>query len=509
MKLPSFLRKPLGGESTEAPVEIVEDKMVASDSEVPVFDPYDVASMDQKSTTSSVKSSTFPELLSVVFLLLPLTIWRWLRKHTTLTHYIVLGMVLGILIGGAAGPAAVPVGKVLSRIFLRSVLLIIVPLIFSTLVVGIAGHGEDVGRVGRLFAKSIAYFELATTVALAVGLVAANLVRPGEGIPASALDPAAQLDSTVKNNVGNLTIEHELDKIFPNSFYAAAAENETLSIVACAIAFSIAIMWVKPKERKIMIQWCQSLSDIMFQVTYIVMLLAPIGIMGALMAVIGRSGFGVLKNLALLLGTLYGSLIVFVCITFIPILLVLKVSLRGFAQMVAPPAFLAFLTASSESALPMAMQRLVEFGVPQSIVAFVLPTGYSFNLDGTTLHLAIASRFAAQVAGVDQSIGTQLMMMLNLMLVSKGVAAVPRASIVILASTCASFKIPQDGILLLLGVDAFMDMARTSVNLVGNCLAAVVVSKWEGQFGVPDVVAMEEDEENPQDSSSMLHAKHH
>jgi proton glutamate symport protein len=409
------------------------------------------------------------------------SVWNWIRTKTTLTHYIFLGMLLGLLIGGVGGPAVVRPGQALSVMFLRSVKALISPLIFATLVYGIAGHGDDLQRVGRLFFKSLVYFEIVTTLALFLGLGAANLIQPGANLDA-AMNSGSKLDESIQKNSQQLTVEKEIEKIFPQSFFQAAAENETLSLVVCAIAFSVAMLWVKREHRELMVRWCHSLSEIMFQVTWIVMLLAPLGIMGALMAVIGKNGFAVLKNLAILVATLYGTLVVFVLVVLVPILLICRIPIQEFTKTVFSPALLAFSTASSESALPMAMQRMHEFGVPQSIVAFVMPTGYSFNLDGTTLYLAIASRFAAQTAGIEQTLGTQLLMMISLMLVSKGVAAVPRASIVILASTCKAFNIPEDGILLILGVDAFMDMARTAINLVGNCLATVVVAQWEGQF---------------------------
>ncbi|KNE68159.1 hypothetical protein AMAG_13324 [Allomyces macrogynus ATCC 38327] len=415
----------------------------------------------------------------------PTTMWQKIKQKATLTHFIFLGMALGLLIGGLAGPSGVHAGKLMSTMFLRGVKALITPLIFSTLVVGIAGHGDDLARVGRLFVKSIIYFEVVTTIALFLGLGAANLVQPGSGVDLSSAK-GKSLDASVTKSAGDLTIDKEIEKIIPQSFFEAAANNETLGIVVSAIVFSIGILWVKRHHRQVMVKWCAALSEIMFQVTWIVMLLAPIGIMGALMSVIGTNGFGVIARLGVLVGTLYGTLVVFVLIVLVPVLLIIRVNPLEFARAIYEPVLLAFSTASSESALPMAMEHMHAFGVPMGIVAFVMPTGYSFNLDGTTLHLALASRFVAQAAGVEQSFGTQLLMMVTLMLVSKGVAAVPRASLVILASTCSAFGLPQEGILVILAVDAFMDMARTAINLTGNCIATVVVAKWEGQFRTGD-----------------------
>ncbi|KAI9189014.1 hypothetical protein H9P43_000441 [Blastocladiella emersonii ATCC 22665] len=409
----------------------------------------------------------------------PMTPWRWLREKTSLTHYIILAMGLGLLIGGVCGKDVVKLGNIFSTIFLRSVKALIVPLIASTLIVGIAGHGDDLGRVGRMFVKGIVYFEIVTTFALFLGLAAANIVSPGTGVN---LKVEGKLDDAILKNTQNITIEKEVEKIFPDSFFAVAASNETLGVVMFSIAFACSLLWAKREHRRVFVNWCAAVSDIMFQFTWLVMCLAPLGILGALMSVIGKNGFGVLVNLGQLVGTLYVTLIIFVLVVLIPVLLFCRINLMEFGKYLYRPAMLAFFTASSESALPMAMELMAEFGVPKDIVSFVLPLGYSFNLDGTTLYLALAARFAAQAGGVEQSFGTQLFMMVSLMLVSKGVAAVPRASLVILASTCAQFNLPTEAILVILGVDAFMDMARTAVNLSGNCIASVVVAKWEGRF---------------------------
>ncbi|ORZ31365.1 Sodium:dicarboxylate symporter [Catenaria anguillulae PL171] len=401
--------------------------------------------------------------------------WTFLRTKTGLGHYIALGTILGLLIGGLVGEPCAYTGKVMANTFINAVKALITPLIFSTLVVGIAGHGDDVGRVGRLFAKSLAYFWTVTTIALFIGLFAVNITQPGVGVK------IVKASGTVDTGAV-ISVESMLNKLVPTSFFDVAAKNETLGLVTCAVVFSIGLLWIPRKKRATMVNFLDSLMDAMFQVTWIVMLLAPMGVMGALMSVVGKNGFGVLKSLGVLVGSLYGALVVLLVVVFVPVILFCRVGLLEFFSAIRKPATLAFMTASSESALPMAMEIMVEFGVPRDIVAFVMPTGYSFNLDGTTLYLAMASRFCAQISGIEQDFGTQIVMMLTLMLVSKGVAAVPRASLVVLASTAKSFGLPTDGILMILGVDPFMDMARTAINLTGNCIATVVMARWEGRF---------------------------
>lgn len=410
-------------------------------------------------------------------------VFRFLKQKTSLTHYIILSIVLGLLIGGLGGPSVAHPMALLAKMFIRAVKALIVPLIFSTLVVGIAGHSDDAAKVGRLFGKSLIYFEIVTTIALAVGLLAVNIAKPGVGVVLPKEADSAQ--ATIANNTAKLTIEEELNKMIPESFFHAAAANEVMQVVVSAIIFSVALLWIPKRRKVILTDWFDAVSEVMFQVTWIVMLLAPLGIMGSIAAVIGKSGFGVLKNLAALVGTLYAALAAFAICVLLPIMLICRIPVREFVRAIGQPTLLAFSTASSEAALPLAMERMQEFGVPMEIVSFVLPTGYSFNLDGTTLYLAMASVFAAQAGEVSMTLGEQLYMMLVLMIMSKGVAAVPRASLVVLAGTCKQFNLPQDVITLLLGVDAFMDMARTSVNLIGNCLASVVVAKWERCFRVP------------------------
>ena len=406
-------------------------------------------------------------------------------KRLSLTQWIVIAMIVGTTVGylypdSGAAPGAFTASslKPLSTMFLRMIKLLIVPLIFSTLVVGIAGHGDDMKRVGRLALRSIIYFEIVTTLALAVGLTAVNLVKPGVGVDLSTASAAAGTELAGKQ----ITIAGVLEHIVPQSFAEAAANNEVLQIVFFAVVFGVALAKVPGDAKKRMVQFCESLSETMFKFTGLVMAFAPIGIGAAIAITVGRSGFGVLKYLGLLVLTLYGALAVFVIFVLMPVALIAKVPLKRFIRVVKEPALIAFSTASSEAALPRAMEVMEQFGVPRRIVAFVMPTGYSFNLDGSTLYLAVASIFVAQAAGIDMPIQTQLLMMLTLMLTSKGVAAVPRASLVILSGALATFGLPLEGVAVILGVDAVMDMARTSINLVGNCLATVVMARWEGEF---------------------------
>jgi len=408
-----------------------------------------------------------------------------LLKRLTLTQWIVVAMIIGTTVGylypdaGAApGAFTATALKPLSTVFLRMIKLLIVPLIFSTLVVGIAGHGDDMKRVGRLALRSIIYFEIVTTLALAVGLIAVNWVKPGVGVDISTASAAAGTELAGKQ----VTLSGVLEHIVPQSFAEAAANNEVLQIVFFAVVFGVALAKVPGESKKRMVQFCESLSETMFKFVGLVMVFAPIGIGAAIAVTIGKSGLGVLKYLGLLVLTLYGALAVFVIFVLVPVALIAKVPLKRFIMVVKEPALIAFSTASSEAALPRAMEVMEQFGVPRRIVAFVMPTGYSFNLDGSTLYLAVASIFVAQAAGIDMPLGTQLVMMLTLMLTSKGVAAVPRASLVILSGALATFGLPLTGVAVILGVDAIMDMARTSINLVGNCLATVVMARWEGEF---------------------------
>ena len=404
--------------------------------------------------------------------------WRFLRS-ISLTKWILISMAVGIMIGWFA-PETGAALKPLSTIFLRLIKSIIVPLLFGTLVVGIAGHGDDLKRVGRLAWKSLLYFEVMTTIALFIGLGAVHLTKPGVGVqlPAEETAQTAQQIAAARPTLTS-TLEHT----FPQSFFDAAAKNEVLQVVVFAIIFAIALMKVPhARPKAAMLGFCEGLAETMFKFTGIVMLYAPIGIGAAMAVTVSHSGIGVLRNLALLVLTLYGALLVFALVALLPAALIARVPIKRFFRFVKEPALIAFATTSSDAALPKALENMEKFGVSRRIAAFVLPTGYSFNLDGSTLYLSLAAIFVAQAAGVDLSLGEQLLMMLTLMLTSKGVAAVPRASLVILAGTLGSFNLPLAGIAVILGVDELMDMARTTVNLVGNCLATAIMGRWEGEF---------------------------
>jgi proton glutamate symport protein len=395
-------------------------------------------------------------------------------KKISLTQWIMIMMVVGALFGGFF-PAESQNVKVVSNIFLRMIKSIIVPILFSTLVVGIAGHTDDLKKVGRLALKSIFYFEVVTTMALVIGLVAVNLVQPGAGV-------VLPKGAGVAIQTTKLTAQEMIEHIVPKSFIEAAANNDVLQVVFFAMLFAVAITQVKGKPKETILHFFEGLSEVMFKFTGIVMKFAPLGIGAAIAYTVGHSGLGVLVNLGKLVLTLYGALIVFVLVVFVPVMLVAKIPIKAFLKAVKEPALIAFSTTSSDAALPDALKQMIKFGVPRRIVSFVLPTGYSFNLDGTTLYLAVASIFVAQAAGVQLTWENQVLMMLTLMLTSKGVAAVPRASLVILSGTLASFNLPLEGVAVILGVDELMDMARTTVNLVGNCLASAVMAKWEGEL---------------------------
>jgi len=385
-------------------------------------------------------------------------------------------MVLGIALG-AVFPAFAMSLRPISTVFLRMIKSIIVPLIFGTLVVGIAGHGDDMKRVGRLALKSLIYFEIVTTLALFIGLLAVNIVKPGAGV---ALPAAAS--ATPAGPTTSVTFSSVLEHIVPQSFFEAAAQNEMLQVVFWSVLFAIGLTQVRGRPKETMLAFCEALADVMFKFTGVVMKFAPFGIAAALAFTVGSVGLKVLHSLGVLVLTLYGALVLFGLIVLLPIARLARIPLARFMGAVKEPALIAFSTASSEAALPKAMEQMEAIGVPRRIVAFVIPTGYSFNLDGSTLYLAVASVFAAQAAGIALTLGQQLLMMLTLMLTSKGVAGVPRAAFVILTGTLASFHLPVEAAALLLGVDVVMDMARTTVNLVGNCLASVVMARWEGEY---------------------------
>ncbi|MGH7535001.1 MAG: dicarboxylate/amino acid:cation symporter, partial [Gemmatimonadales bacterium] len=368
--------------------------------------------------------------------------------------------------------------KPLSTIFLRMIKSIVVPIIFGTLVVGIAGHGDDLKRIGRLAIKSVGYFWVMTSIALAIGLLAGNLVKPGVGVNLPPPDPNAGIPTAGPTTFGGF-----LEHVVPRSFFEAATQNEVLQVVFWSVLFAIALTRVRPgRPKEIILGFAEGVAEVMFKFVGIIMSYAPIGIAAAMAVTVGHSGIDVVVNLGKLVLTLYGALVVFALVALVPAALIAGVPLRRFIRQVKDPAVIAFTTTSSDAALPLAMQRMIEFGVPRRIVAFVMPTGYSFNLDGSTLYLGVASLFVAQAAGVEMSLGQQLFMMLTLLITSKGIAAVPRASLVVLSGTLTAFGLPLEGIAVILGVDELMDMARTMVNLVGNCLATAVMGRWEGEF---------------------------
>ncbi|MBI5020290.1 MAG: cation:dicarboxylase symporter family transporter [Ignavibacteriales bacterium] len=392
----------------------------------------------------------------------------------TLTQWIFIGMGIGLCVGWIFPDVGTQL-RPLSIIFLRLIKSIIAPLIFATLVVGIAGHG-NLKQVGRMGLKSIIYFEIVTTLALVIGLVAVNLTQPGVGVQLH-MDPQAA-DIVSKKQ----TITEVITHIVPQSFFHAAAEGEVLQIVVFAIIFSFALALVPLEKRTTILSFCDSLAETMFKFTGIVMRYAPIGVGAAIAVTVGHKGIGVMMNLGLLILTMYGALIFFIVFVFGAVAILAKIPIKKFFKAVKEPAIIAFSTTSSEAALPKAMEVMESFGVPRRIVSFVIPTGYSFNLDGSTLYLSLAAIFVAQAAGVELTIGQQILMMLTLMLTSKGVAGVPRASLVILAGTLSSFGLPLEGVAVILGIDEIMDMGRTAVNVIGNCLASVVIARWEGEF---------------------------
>jgi proton glutamate symport protein len=408
-------------------------------------------------------------------------------QRKSLTPWIFVAMVAGAELGFDAPHFAVGL-RVFSDIFLRLIKTIVAPLILATLVVGIAGHG-DLKSVGRMGIKALVYFEVVTTLALGIGLLAINITRAGVGLSMSATEKMAQVVSAPPPTHWDDFLLH----VFPENIAKSIAEGQILQVAVFAVFFGIALATLSEAKRGPVLRLCESLSEVMFRFTNVVMYFAPIGVGAAMAYTVGNMGLGVLVNLGKLLLTLYGALAMFGVLVLLPAAMLFKVPIAKFIAAVAEPATIAFATATSEAALPRAMEQMEALGVPRRIVAFVIPAGYSFNLDGSTLYLAVASIFVAQAAGISMSIGQQLLMMVTLVLTSKGVAGVPRATLVVLLATASTFHLPVEPIFVILGIDALMDMARTMVNVVGNCLASVVVAKWEGVFGteLPDEVVLE------------------
>jgi Na+/H+-dicarboxylate symporter len=393
-------------------------------------------------------------------------------KKLSLTSWIFIALVVGILIGVFFPSFAVQLAPI-SNIFLRLIKSIVGPLLFGTLIYGISSAGE-LKTMGRIALKAVAYFEIATTLALVIGLVVVNLFQPGAGIKINPENSAA-LPTLAKP----VSLAQVLEHAVPSNIFESLTSNDVLQMVVFFFLFGAACSAIGKKAQPV-VEFAGSVSEIMFRYTKYIMYVAPFGVGAAIAVTIGKNGPKVLFSLGKLVGTLYLAQALFVVLVLGTALTIAHVPLGPFIKAARQPFVLAFSTASSEAALPLALENMERLGIPKHIVGFVLPTGYSFNLDGSTLYLSLASMFVAQAAGVNMPLGTQITMMLTLMLTSKGVAAVPRASLVILAGTLGTFHLPLEGIALILGVDALMDMCRTSVNLLGNCVATAVVARWEG-----------------------------
>jgi len=405
------------------------------------------------------------------------------RRGGSLTYWILFAMLLGAEMG-IDWPHFAEHLKFLSDIFLRMIKVIVAPLILGTLITGIAGHGNLRG-VGRIGIKSLVFFEVVTTIALLIGVVAINISRAGEGLAVSA--PAADAAAA---NAAPMHWDDFLVHVFPENLAKSIAENQILQVAVFAILFGIALARISEEKRAPMLRFFESLTETMFAFTNIVMYFAPVGVGAAIAYTVGHLGIGVLLPLGKLLVTGYVALAVFLLLVLLPIAKIARVPVGGFSRAVAEPATIAFATASSEAALPRAMEAMEAFGIPRKIVAFVIPAGYSFNLTGSSLYLALASIFVAQAAGMHLSWSEQLFMVFMLMITSKGVAGVPRAVLVVLLATAATFHLPSEPILMILGIDAVMDMGRTAVNVIGNCLACAVVARSEGELA-PAISASE------------------
>ena len=404
-------------------------------------------------------------------------------KRKKLSLWIFSSMILGIEVGMDFPVFALEMER-FGKIFLRLIKTLVAPLIFATLVVGIAGH-SNLKQVGRIGLKSILYFEIVTTFALFIGLVSINISQAGVGVKVEAR--AQDMEKSAELMKQTEAPKDHLVEIFPENIAKSIAENQVLQVVIFSILFAIGLSMVKNQKHKdSMLGFSESLAEVMFKFTDLVMYVAPIAVFGALASTIAKSGVGILYNLMQLVGTLYIALVVFILLILLPIALLAKIPIKKFLKAVSEPVSLAFATASSEAALPKAMENMEKFGVPQKIVAFVIPTGYSFNLDGTTLYLSLATVFLAQMAGIDLSIGEQISICLVLMLTSKGVAGVRGASFVILAGTVMTIGVSAEQASVILAVDALMDMGRTSVNVLGNCLASAVIARSENELFVKE-----------------------
>jgi Na+/H+-dicarboxylate symporter len=409
---------------------------------------------------------------------------RWLSSTALIFYALLLGVLLGYLLPAERHPAAYETFRFLSRAFISLIKMLIVPLIFSTIIVGIGKTG-DVKAVGRMGLKAIIYFEIATTAALVLGLTIAHLVRPGQGL---TLPPSGEQLSKPK------TLVETLLHLFPSNVVDAMAKQDILQVVIFATLVGIAAAHVGRKAEPFL-KFFDSAVAVMFQLTDYVMALTPLGVFGAMAGSVSHHGLSVLASYARLVASLYGALVLFTLLVLIPALVIVRANLRLFFRKIREPFLLAFSTASSEAALPRALEKMVEFGVPESVAGFVIPAGYSFNLDGSTLYISLATLTIAQAAHVDLPLSTELLMMLTFLMTSKGVAGVPRAALVVIAAGCAAFNLPGEaGVAMILAVDELMDMARTSINVMGNCVASVVVARWEGVLGKPVAV---QDEDAP------------
>jgi proton glutamate symport protein len=433
--------------------------------------------------TLAIAASLFAALHWLVLPSILLALLRWLAisliaasatSRRSLTGWILVGLLAGAAFGHDAPSIALKV-QFLGAIFLRLIKVIIAPLLFGTLVVGIAGHA-DLKKVGRLGIKSIVYFEIVSTIALLIGFAAITLSRAGEGV---RLPPSASAESI---NATPHTAAQLITDIFPENIAKSVAEGQVLQVVVFSILFAMALVLVPEPKRRPMLSFAESLSETMFKFTNLVMFTAPAGVFGAVAYTVGHLGLAVLLPLLKLLATMYVALVFFITCVLFPIALLIRVPVKQFLRAVAEPVTIAFATASSEAALPRAMEQMESFGVPRETVAFVLPTGYSFNLDGSSLYQSLALLFVVQAAGIHLTLGQQVVMLLTLFVSSKGTAGVARASLVIVFAAATSFHLPTEPLFLLFGIDQLMDMGRTAVNVLGNCLACVVIARWEGEL---------------------------
>jgi Na+/H+-dicarboxylate symporter len=400
---------------------------------------------------------------------------RWLSSTALIFYALILGVVCGWIFPAESHPAAYETFRFLSKAFINLIKMLIVPLIFSTIVVGIGKTG-DIKAVGRMGVKALIYFELATTAALALGLTIAHVVQPGKGL---TLPPSGE--QLVKPK----TLVETLLHLFPSNVVDAMAKQDILQVVIFATLVGVAAAHVQQKSGPFL-RVMDSIVAVMFKLTDYVMALTPLGVFGAMAGSVSHHGMSVLASYAKLVASLYGALVLFALLVLVPALLIVRANLRLFFRKIREPFLLAFSTASSEAALPRALEKMVEYGVPESVAGFVIPAGYSFNLDGSTLYISLASLTIVQAAGIDLPLSTELLMMLTFLMTSKGVAGVPRASLVVIAAGCASFGLPGEaGVAMILAVDELMDMARTSINVMGNCVASVVVARWEKVLGPP------------------------